>query len=35
MLASQKPIVVVGSINIDLVAGAEKFPSRGETVLGS
>lgn len=31
----QKPIVVVGSINIDLVAVAEKIPAVGETVIGS
>ncbi|HEX4020382.1 MAG TPA: ribokinase [Acidobacteriaceae bacterium] len=30
-----RPIVVVGSINMDLVATAEKIPSAGETVLGS
>lgn len=32
---NRKPIVVVGSINIDLVARAEKIPSPGETVLSS
>lgn len=31
----QKPIVVVGSINADLVAHVEKIPRSGETVLGS
>jgi ribokinase len=31
----RKPIVVVGSINIDLVAFAEKIPSVGETVEGT
>lgn len=35
MPSSQKPIVVVGSINIDLVANAEKIPAAGETVRGS
>ena len=29
-----KPIVVVGSINIDLVAKAERIPVSGETVAG-
>jgi len=32
---SKKPIVVVGSINLDLVAVATKIPSVGETVIGS
>ena len=31
----QKPIVVVGSINTDLVVTSAKIPSSGETVLGS
>ena len=31
----QKPIVVVGSINTDLVSVAERIPVVGETVLGS
>jgi ribokinase len=31
----RKPIVVVGSINADLVAKVEKIPRSGETVLGS
>jgi ribokinase len=35
MPTSQKPIVVVGSINTDLVAGAARLPVAGETVLGS
>src|ERR1700740_2781998 len=35
MSLSQKPIVVVGSINIDLVANAEKIPAAGETVRGT
>lgn len=30
-----KPIVVVGSINIDLVVNAERIPVKGETVLGN
>src|SRR5204862_6099469 len=30
----QKPIVVVGSSNIDLVASAERIPQAGETVIG-
>jgi ribokinase len=30
----QKPIVVVGSINLDLVAGAERIPREGETITG-
>ena len=34
MPASQKPIVVVGSINLDLVAIAPRIPAAGETVLG-
>lgn len=34
MLAGKKPVVVVGSINIDLVANTEKIPVEGETVLG-
>ncbi len=31
----QKPIVVVGSINLDLVAGADHIPRPGETVIGT
>ncbi len=31
----QKPIVVVGSINLDLVAGADRIPQVGETVIGT
>lgn len=31
----QKPIVVVGSINLDFVAGAERIPREGETVTGN
>ena len=30
----KKSIVVVGSINIDLVARVERIPARGETILG-
>ncbi len=35
MVSRQKPILVVGSINIDLVATAERIPVTGETVAGS
>ena len=35
MLSRSKPIVVVGSINIDLVANTERIPVAGETVLGN
>jgi ribokinase len=31
----QKPIVVVGSINLDLVVGADRIPQVGETILGN
>lgn len=34
-MISQKPIVVVGSINTDLVAVTKKIPAVGETVIGS
>jgi ribokinase len=34
-LSAQKPIVVVGSINTDLVAVAERIPAVGETVIGN
>lgn len=30
-----KPIVVVGSINIDLVVGSERIPAPGETISGT
>jgi ribokinase len=30
----QKPIVVVGSLNLDLVAHANRLPSLGETIIG-
>jgi ribokinase len=35
MGTGQKPIVVVGSINLDLVAHAEHIPAAGETVHGN
>jgi ribokinase len=35
MSHSQQPIVVVGSINIDLVAKAERIPVAGETIQGT
>jgi ribokinase len=31
----QKPIVVVGSINLDLVAAADRIPQVGETIIGN
>ena len=34
-MPTKKPIVVVGSINLDLVAVAEKIPAIGETVIGT
>jgi ribokinase len=34
VLPSQKPIVVVGSINTDLVSVASRIPTVGETVIG-
>jgi ribokinase len=34
-VAEERPIVVVGSINIDLVAIADRIPAIGETVLGT
>lgn len=34
MQAKQKPVVVVGSINIDLVANTSRIPVEGETVVG-
>jgi ribokinase len=34
-LSAQKPIVVVGSINTDLVAVTQRMPTAGETVVGS
>jgi len=35
MGTGQKPIVVVGSINLDLVAHADHIPAAGETIHGS
>jgi ribokinase len=35
MSAGKKPVAVVGSINIDLVANTDRIPVEGETVLGS
>jgi ribokinase len=34
-MSNPKPIVVVGSINMDLVVTAEHIPAPGETILGS
>ena len=34
-MSNEKPIVVVGSINMDLVAMASKIPAVGETVVGT
>ena len=34
MPGSAKPIVVLGSVNIDLVATAKRVPAQGETVSG-
>jgi ribokinase len=34
-LSAQKPIIVVGSINTDLVAVTKRIPAVGETVIGS
>ena len=33
-MAERKPIVVVGSINIDLVANTDRIPVEGETITG-
>ena len=33
-MTDKKPVVVVGSINMDLVAGTERIPTEGETVTG-
>jgi len=30
----QRPIVVVGSVNFDLVVGADRIPQAGETIVG-
>lgn len=35
MVTNKKPVVVVGSINIDLVAITDKIPIEGATVLGN
>src|SRR5579883_369243 len=35
MQMGKRPVVVVGSINIDLVANTERIPVEGETVMGS
>lgn len=34
-MSAQKPIIVVGSINTDLVAVTKRLPAVGETVIGS
>src|ERR1700750_533011 len=34
-MADKKPVVVVGSINMDLVATADHIPAAGETILGT
>ena len=34
-MSSQKPIVVVGSINTDLVSATRRIPAIGETVIGT
>lgn len=34
-MSDKKPIVVVGSINLDLVAVTERIPAIGETVIGT
>jgi ribokinase len=34
-LSAQKPIIIVGSINTDLVAVTKRIPAVGETVIGS
>jgi ribokinase len=34
-LSTQKPIIIVGSINTDLVAVTKRIPAVGETVIGS
>src|SRR5687767_4349313 len=30
----ERAVVVVGSVNVDLVVAADRLPTRGETVLG-
>lgn len=34
MDSSKKPILVIGSLNMDLVATAERLPDKGETIFG-
>ena len=34
-MLSQKPIVIVGSINTDLVSTTKRIPAVGETVIGN
>lgn len=34
-MQARKPIVIVGSINLDLVARAERIPAVGETLIGT
>jgi ribokinase len=34
-MVMQKPIVVVGSINLDLVVAADRIPKLGETIIGN
>ena len=34
MVTKRKPVVVVGSVNMDLVANTKRIPVEGETVLG-
>jgi ribokinase len=34
-MPNRKPIVVVGSINLDLVATSENIPAIGQTVIGN
>jgi len=35
MTPSQKPIIVVGSINMDLVASTPRIPLAGQTLIGT
>ena len=34
-MMDKKTVLVVGSLNMDLVAGAERLPAKGETVFGN
>src|SRR6202167_3806233 len=34
-IVMQKPIVVVGSINLDLVVESDRIPQVGETIIGN